>query len=97
MNQTEFAGQLGLTQTSLSMIENGTSNLTKKNVKLIRATFHVNEDWLLTGYGDMFDESPKEKEFASIFRSLMPETQEYLLLMAKELLAVEKKLLEKKE
>jgi len=97
MSQTEFAGRIGLTQTSLSMIETATSNQTKKNIKLICSTYHVNEDWLLTGEGDMYAESPMEKEFVVIFRSLLPETRECLLLMANELLAVQEKLLRKPE
>lgn len=92
MNQTDFAEKLGLTQTSLSMIESG-STITDKNVKLICTTFNINERWLRTGEGEMFSSSPHEKEFQQIFDELTPDTQQYLLLMAKELLKVQQKLL----
>ena len=41
----------------------------------------------------MFFSSPYEKEFTDIFGHLTPETQQYLLLMAKELLNTQQKLL----
>lgn len=41
----------------------------------------------------MFNSSPYEKEFTTIFGHLTPETQKYLLLMAKELLNTQQKLL----
>ncbi len=48
----------------------------------------------------MFFASPYEKEFTDIFTHLAPETQQYLLLMARELLHTQERLLkgdEKKE
>lgn len=93
MNQTEFARQLGLTQTSLSMIESGRNTITDKNVKLICTTFNISEHWLRTGDGEMFSASPHEKEFREIFDKLTPDTQQYLLLMAKELYKIQEKLL----
>lgn len=97
LNQTDFAKQLGLTQTSLSMKESGRSVLTEKNVKLICSTFHVNEEWLRRGQGDMFTASPYEKELTDIFETLTVETQQCLLQMAKELLRVQQRLLSKAE
>lgn len=41
----------------------------------------------------MFLSSPYQKEFMVIFSSLTPVTQQYLLLMAKELLKTQQKLL----
>jgi transcriptional regulator with XRE-family HTH domain len=91
--QAEFAKMIGLTQTSLSMIEVGQNTLTDKNVKLICATFNVNENWLRTGEGTMLNSSPYTKEITDIMENLTPETQQYLLLMAKELLKIQGKLL----
>lgn len=93
-NQTDFAKHLGITQTAYSMIEHGNRPLTDKYIKIISNTFNVNEHWLRTGEGDMFLSSPYEKEFTEIFSSLMPPTQEYLLLMARELLKTQQKLLD---
>ena len=42
----------------------------------------------------MFLDSPYEKEFMEIFNCLVPETQRFLLLMARELLKTQRKLLD---
>ena len=94
LKQGDFAARIGLTQTSMSMIEIGKSTLTDKNIKLICTTFGVDERWLRTGKGEMFGTvSPYEKELLSIFDKLTPETQEFVLDMAKKLL--EKQILHK--
>lgn len=94
LNQTDFAKHLGITQTAYSMIENGYRPLADKYVKVICSSFNVNETWFLTGQGEMFLSSPYEKEFTAIFSHLAPETQQYLLLMARELLNTQQKLLD---
>ena len=97
LNQTEFASHLGITQTAYSMIENGYRPLADKYVKVICSEFNVNENWMRTGEGEMFLASPYEKEFTEIFGNLAPETQQYLLLMAKELLNTQRKLINNSE
>ena len=87
IKQGEFAQRIGLTQTSMSMIELGKTTLTDKNIKLICATFGVDENWLRTGKGGMFiTASPYEKELLTIFSKLSPDTQEFILDMARKLL-----------
>lgn len=93
INQTNFAKQLGITQTAYSMIESGINPLSGRYIKVICSVFGVNETWLRSGEGDMFYASPYEKEFTQIFSSLVPATQEYLLLMARELLVTQEKML----
>jgi hypothetical protein len=69
------------------MIELGKTALTEKNIKLICATFAVDEDWLRTGNGEMFGSmSPYEKELLSVFGKLSPDTQGFVLEMAQNLL-----------
>ena len=97
LNQTNFAKRLGMTQTAYSMIENGNNPLSDRHIKVICSSFNVNENWLRTGEGDRFFSSPYEKEFTEIFSNLAPATQQYLLLMAKELLNTQEKLLHPKE
>lgn len=97
LNQTDFAKHLGITQTAYSMIENGKRPLADKYIKVICSAFNVNENWLRTGREDMFASSPYEKEFTQIFSHLTPDTQQYLLLMAEELLKVQTKLLGSRE
>ena len=87
LNQEEFARQIGLTQTALSMIELEKVALTDKNIKLMCATFAVDENWLRTGKGEMFGPaSPYEKELLEVFGKLTSDTQEFILEMARNLL-----------
>ena len=97
MSQGDFGKQLGLTQVTLSMIEGGKSVIIDKNVKLICTTFNINEHWLRTGEGQMFCASPYEREYQEIFSKLTPNTQKCLLLIARELLSVQQKLLNELE
>jgi transcriptional regulator with XRE-family HTH domain len=92
LSQVEFARRMGLTQTYLSMIELEKSVLTDKNVKLICATFAVDEEWLRTGKGEMFGSmSPYEKELLDVFGKLTADTQEFILDMARNLLKRQEK------
>lgn len=104
LNQREFAERLGIKRTAVSMIEVGTNMLTDQNIKLICFNFNVNEEWLRAGIGEMFlsqsnpvqsnlvQPNPYEEKFFAIYRDLMPETQESLFALAKQLLETQKKL-----
>jgi transcriptional regulator with XRE-family HTH domain len=89
LNQKYFAGQIGLNQNSLSMIEKNHTPVTEKNIKLVCATFNVNEQWLRTGHGEMFCSSPYEKKLRDICINLSLENQESLLIIAQELLKIQ--------
>ena len=92
LNQSGFAQRIGLTQTSLSMIEQGKAALTDKNIKLICATFAVDEEWLRNGTGEMFGSvSPYEKDLMAVFGKLTADTQEFILEMAQSLLKRQEK------
>ena len=96
LNQEEFGKRIGLAQTAISMIELGNNTITNKNLKLICVTFNINEQWMRTGKGEMFNTSPYLKEFCDILVNLSPEMQKSLLLIAKKLLDAQNRLLEKK-
>jgi len=92
LKQGEFAARIGLTQTAMSMIEVERVALTEKNIKLMCATFAINEDWLRTGKGEMFGAaSPHEKELLEIFGKLTEDTQGFILDMARNLLKRQEK------
>ncbi len=94
MTQSEFAQRIGLGQSSLAMLEQGRRRFNEKHVKLVCSAFGVQERWLRTGEGDMFTSSPYEAEFLSLFAELRPETQQYLLTMARELVNTQNTLLQ---
>lgn len=58
MTQKEFAKSIGLKQNAISVMENG-DKITEQNIKLICKEFNVNEKWLRTGEGEMFETSKK--------------------------------------
>ena len=57
MNQTDFGQRLNLSQTAIGQYENGTRNITDRTISQICATFHVSEEWLRTGQGEMLQKS----------------------------------------
>jgi transcriptional regulator with XRE-family HTH domain len=96
LSQTEFAKAMGITQASLSLIEQGKSKLTEANIKLICLTFGVREEWLRDGAGEMLDNeallSEYEKRLLGFFRRLSPTAQKLLIEYAQKLLADEQAL-----
>lgn len=93
LNQTEFAKRLGLSQSTLAMLELGKRNINEKHIKLICSAYGCQDRWLRTGEGEMFEDSPYEGEFFSLFGELRPEAQRYLLTMARELVGAQEQLL----
>lgn len=64
MQQSEFAKHLGLSQTSISWMEQEGNAVSEQTIRLLHLDFHVSEEWLRTGEGPMFsaeDDSPLEK------------------------------------
>ncbi|MDD3394885.1 MAG: helix-turn-helix transcriptional regulator [Anaerotignum sp.] len=54
LTQSEFGERIGLTGTTISDIERGKLDLTERNLSLICEKFHVNEEWLRYGTGEMY-------------------------------------------
>ena len=57
MTQSEFAKKLGIGQSTLAMMEVSKRDISDRHIKTICAICNVNEIWLRTGEGEMFDES----------------------------------------
>jgi len=55
LTQKDFGDKITLAQTYLSQIEKGNRNVTEKIFKIICHEFNVNEEWLRTGNGEMFN------------------------------------------
>ena len=58
LTQDDFAEKLGMNRANVSLLENGKSNLTEANAKLICREFNVDYFWLTEGTGDMFVDTP---------------------------------------
>jgi transcriptional regulator with XRE-family HTH domain len=95
INQSDFASKIGMAQSGYSQIETGENTLTEQNIKLICLIFGVNESWLRTGEGEMFNpvSKPKdedEKKLLKMFRRLSPEMRAFVLRKIQECLRIER-------
>lgn len=94
INQTEFAVKIGMAQSGYSQVETGENTLTEQNLKLICLTYNINESWLRTGKGEMFNtvtkpKSDEEKTLLEMFRKLSPEMRMFVLKKIQECLRID--------
>lgn len=89
LSQREFGEKLGVSRDVISNIEYGRVQPKKLLLQHMCQQYKVNEHWLETGEGEMFDGSVESEskfdEALSIFKSLKPEFQEYALDQIKKL------------
>lgn len=71
LTQQEFADKLGTSRGNIGSYEVGKSAPSDAVISLICKTFHVNEDWLRNGNGEMFEELPEDDEKAAFVSSLL--------------------------
>lgn len=71
LSQAEFAKSIAMGQTGISMVENGTRELTDRQIVTICAVFGVDETWLRTGEGEPFPApSPEDQALDDAFFAL---------------------------
>lgn len=73
LNQQEFAEKIGINRGTLANYEVGRNEPIDAVVKLICDRFHVNEEWLRTGKGEMFTALSKEDEIMELIEQSMSE------------------------
>lgn len=61
----KFGERLGVGKTAISNIERGQRNLTEQMFKSICREFNVNENWLRTGEGEMFNTFSEDEQYAA--------------------------------
>jgi transcriptional regulator with XRE-family HTH domain len=92
LTKSKFAEKLGLTYSAISLIESGKNALTNQNINLICLIFKVNEVWLRTGRGPMFNqEAPGEEELLVIYRKLSPGMRQAIIKIVQDLLEAQEK------
>lgn len=64
MTQQEFAAKIGASRNSIASYETGARVPLDSVLTLISRTFNVNEDWLRTGEGAMFNEVTRDERVA---------------------------------
>lgn len=64
LTQTEFAERIGSAQNTITGYETGRRVPSSQVITLIARTFDVNETWLRTGEGEMFNEVTRDERVA---------------------------------
>ena len=64
LSQDEFGEKLGLTRGAIANVELGRTEAKPLFISLVCSTFNVNETWLRTGEGEMFNEMDREEQIA---------------------------------
>lgn len=64
LSQEAFGNRIGLTKAAISKIESGVSNPSEQTILSICREFNVNEEWLRTGNGEMFNQLSEDEELA---------------------------------
>lgn len=93
LTQEDFGKAIGMAGTTISDIENNRCPVTEKTLIAVCSKFNVNEKWLRTGQGNMFNIlDKKHDQFFEIFKDLHPALQDFLIRTARDLLDTQKKL-----
>ena len=102
LNQREFGDKIGLGQAGVSRLEQEGIVVIDQNIRLICDTFHIREEWLRTGEGEMmsneedaileafakrYDLTPDEQTTARYMLRLSPEQRAAVLAHVKALAA----------
>lgn len=100
LSQREFGEGLGVSRDVISNIEYGRVQPKKLFLQHMCQLYNVNEYWLQTGKGDMFDKSAninihgKYGEALDIFNTLRPEFQDYALQQIRNLVKLQESISE---
>jgi DNA-binding XRE family transcriptional regulator len=93
LSQMKFSKVISLSSGYLAGVEVEKRKVNDRIIKLICASFAVNEKWLRAGEGEMFSNDP-DKEFTklvSLYKELSPQYQEYILKQIDLLLVMQDK------
>ena len=71
LSQEEFGNSLELTRNYISLIENGQRNMSSQSIKVMCSMYNINEDWLCTGNGEMFNSRTRNQEIGAFANEVM--------------------------
>lgn len=70
LTQEKFAEQVGLSRNFMWMIESGTRAPSDRTISDICREFNVNETWLRTGEGEMFNQITRSEKITSFLTEI---------------------------
>lgn len=71
LTQQQFADKIKVKRNTVATYEMGRSIPSDSAIALICKTFHVNEEWIRSGNGEIFEEVPEEDEKDAFVSSLL--------------------------
>lgn len=71
----KFGERLGVTKVAISNIENGNRNLTEQMIKSVCREFDVNEEWIRTGEGEMFEQLTEQQKLMKYTALLLKDSE----------------------
>lgn len=91
MSQAKFAKALSMSNGYVAQVELGNTRVNDRIIKLMHFVLNVNEEWLRTGKGEMFEEKPNTTLALAVssFKDLKPIYQEYVLKQIDQLLEIQ--------
>lgn len=75
LSQSEFGSRLGISRDGIANIEGNRVELKEQTIKLICKEFNVNEEWLRSGKGTMFNEDIESELMKWVGRVLAGSSQ----------------------
>ena len=73
LTQSELAASLKTTKSYISRLETGERELSIRMLEALQHQYHVRQEWLLTGEGDML-EQVSEEQTKAVYQALMSMT-----------------------
>lgn len=74
LNQDDFGKRIGIGKTAVSKLETGENSPSEQTLILICKTFDVNEHWLRTGEGEMFERLTDQQKIMKYTALLLKDT-----------------------
>lgn len=79
LTTTEFGERIGVTNASISMMENGKTNVTDRTILAIEKEYGVRGKWLKTGAGKMFVEKRQDEQIAEFLGDILKDDNTFRL------------------
>ena len=87
----KFGERVGVKKSALSLVENGKNNVSEQLFFSICREFNVNDDWLRTGDGEMFNQSDEDEELAAIVGRVLAGEDEFRKALYRQIGACDQK------
>ena len=77
ISQEDMGNRIGVTKSTISLIERGQRNASDRVIRDICREFNVDENWLRTGEGEMFKDILEDDETAALVSDLIEDNNPF--------------------